>query len=174
MDDLPTDLLAALPETGVPLARQWWGSLAEADRERIALAASAEQQIRLQKAADKRGQVISLGCIGLLIGLGLAFGIGWFWGGYTQAHRDAERQYQQDCELFAPVLAADPAFHRLIKVNFPVAGYCLDGSVRTQADFDRLQNEVARIFGVPRIGHVLANVWIEEAAVPAAAPGRGG
>jgi hypothetical protein len=35
MEELPADLLAALPEAGLPIAQQWWASLAEADRRRI-------------------------------------------------------------------------------------------------------------------------------------------
>jgi hypothetical protein len=36
MEELPSDLLAALPEAGVPVAQQWWASLSDADRRRIA------------------------------------------------------------------------------------------------------------------------------------------
>ena len=36
MDDLPADLVTVLPEGGVDVARQWWSTLTEADRQRIA------------------------------------------------------------------------------------------------------------------------------------------
>ena len=36
MDNLPPDLLASLPEGASPVAQQWWSSLSEADRTRIA------------------------------------------------------------------------------------------------------------------------------------------
>lgn len=36
MDDLPADLVTALPEAGVPVARQWWAGLSDDDRRRIA------------------------------------------------------------------------------------------------------------------------------------------
>ena len=36
MDEFPADLLAALPETSVPTVRQWWKTLDQADRLRIA------------------------------------------------------------------------------------------------------------------------------------------
>jgi hypothetical protein len=110
--------------------------------------------------------------IGIVCGIGLAFGSGWFWGGFTQARREAERRYQQDCEMFAPVLTADPAFRRLLTFDFPVNGYSLGGPVATPADYDRLRREVARAFGEPRVGHILADVWVEALAEPAAAVDR--
>jgi hypothetical protein len=36
MDELPPDLLAALPDGAGPVAEQWWASLSEADRRRVA------------------------------------------------------------------------------------------------------------------------------------------
>jgi hypothetical protein len=36
VDDLPPDLLSALPEGAGPIAARWWGALSEADRRRIA------------------------------------------------------------------------------------------------------------------------------------------
>jgi hypothetical protein len=36
MEELPADMLAAIPEAGVPIAQQWWASLPAADRRRIA------------------------------------------------------------------------------------------------------------------------------------------
>ena len=36
MNDLPPDLLASLPKGSEPVAQQWWASLSEADRSRIA------------------------------------------------------------------------------------------------------------------------------------------
>jgi len=36
MDEFPPDLLAALPEGAAPVARQWWASLSNVDREQIA------------------------------------------------------------------------------------------------------------------------------------------
>ena len=36
MDDLPADLVAVLPESGIHLARQWWASLSDADRRKVA------------------------------------------------------------------------------------------------------------------------------------------
>ena len=36
MEEVPADLLMALPEAGVPVVQQWWLSLTDADRRRIA------------------------------------------------------------------------------------------------------------------------------------------
>lgn len=36
MNEFPEGLLAALPEAALPAARQWWASLVDADRSRIA------------------------------------------------------------------------------------------------------------------------------------------
>lgn len=36
MNDLPVDLVAVLPEGGVNAAHQWWSTLSETDRQRIA------------------------------------------------------------------------------------------------------------------------------------------
>jgi hypothetical protein len=35
MDELPPDLLALLPEGGVPIAKEWWSSLSDTDRRRL-------------------------------------------------------------------------------------------------------------------------------------------
>ena len=88
--------------------------------------------------------------------------------------QESERRYEQERELVAPVLAADPAFGRIMTVDFPVAGICLSGPVETRDDYNRLRAAMIRLFGEPRVGHVTQEVWVERATEPAAAPGRGG
>ena len=63
-----------------------------------------------------------------------------------------------------------PNSGRLVTVNFPVAGICLAGPVETRDDYNRLRAEMVRLFGEPRIGHVMGDVLVE----PAAAPDHGG
>jgi hypothetical protein len=104
----------------------------------------------------------------VVIGLGAAFRVGYDYGQCVAVHREFERQYDRERELVAPVLAADPAFGRLITVNFPVAGICLGGPVATRDDYNRLRSEVLRLFGEPRVGHVMQDVWVERAAEPGA------
>ena len=41
-------------------------------------------------------------------------------------------------------------------------GFCVMGPVATQDDYARLQAEVVRLLGEPRLGHVIADVWVEE------------
>ena len=117
-----------------------------------------------------RRALIALVVVLIVCSMSLAFLVGLPYFRFIQAHRDADRRFRQDCELFAPVLAADPAFQRLVPFDFPVNGYCLGGPVPTQADLDRLREHVARVFGEPRVGHILADVWVEPAAEPAAGP----
>jgi hypothetical protein len=105
---------------------------------------------------------------GVLCSVLFAFGAGWFFGGFTQAQREVQRRYQHDCELARPLLA-EPAFQRLVPFDFPVNGFCLGGPLATQADYERLRAEVTRLFGEPRVGHILADVWVE-AAKPVVAP----
>jgi hypothetical protein len=116
----------------------------------------------------------ALVALAFVVGLCTAFQVGWEAGQYAQAHREFERRYAEDRKLVAPVLAADPAFQRIVTVNFPVAGICLDGPVETRDDYDRLRAEMVRLFGEPRIGHVMQDVVVERAAEPAAALDRGG
>ena len=80
---------------------------------------------------------------------------------FIQAQREAERRFAADVALATPVLSADPTFHRLVSVNFPVAGFCLSGPVPTRANYDRLRSEMKSLFGEERMGHVMADVWIE-------------
>lgn len=105
-----------------------------------------------------------------LVAVSLAGFAGWVGGGFVTARGEADRRYAEDLNLAAPVLAANPAFQRLMPVDFPVNGFCLSGPVATQTDYDRLRAEMIRLFGEPRAGHVLADVWIEAAAKPNAAP----
>jgi hypothetical protein len=97
----------------------------------------------------------------VLLGLCAAFCAGWFSGGRYTYMKVTERRYNQDVEFVMPGLAADPAFRRLETFDFPVNGFCLQGSVATQADYDRLWAEVLRLLGESRVGHVMADVWIE-------------
>jgi hypothetical protein len=99
--------------------------------------------------------------IAVLLGLAVAFVAGWFGGGQYTHLEDKERRYEKDVEAVMPVLAADPAFRRLEPFDFPVNGFCLQGSVATQADYDRLWAEVARLLGELRVAHVMADVWID-------------
>jgi hypothetical protein len=109
-----------------------------------------------------------------VIGLCAAFKVGWEAGQFAAVHREFERRYEAERELVAPVLAADPAFRRLVTVNFPVAGICLAGPVDNWSDYNRLRAEMLRLFGEPRIGHVMQDVVVEQAARPRAANDRGG
>jgi hypothetical protein len=112
--------------------------------------------------------------LAFVVGLCTAFRIGWEFGQLAEAHREFERRYAEEQKLVAPVLAADPAFRRIVTVNFPVAGICLAGYVETRDDYNRLRAEIVRLFGEPRIGHVMQDVVVERAAEPAAALDRGG
>ena len=116
-----------------------------------------------------RRALIALVVVLIVCSMSLAFLVGLPYFRFIQAHRDADRRFRQDCELFAPVLAADTAFQRLVPFDFPVNGYCLGGPVPNEADLDRLRGHVTRVFGEPRVGHILADVWVEPAAEPAAA-----
>lgn len=101
---------------------------------------------------------------GLILGLSAGLIFGWQLGGYYTIHREFEQRYLADCDLAAPVLAADPAFRGLVPVNFPVAGFCLGGIVATRDEYDRLRKEMARLFGEPRVAHVMQDVWVKEQA----------
>ena len=85
------------------------------------------------------------------------------------AYRQAERRFQHDCELAAPALA-DPPSRRLLTLDFPSAGFYLDGPVATKADYDRLRAEMTRFFGEERVSHVMTNVWVEAKTETAPAP----
>jgi hypothetical protein len=111
--------------------------------------------------------------VGAIFGLGLAFAAGWTAAIFTDGPRQAERRFKADCELAAPVLA-DPAFRRLEPFDFPVNGFSLGGPVATRAEYNRLQAEMARLFGEPRVGHIVADVWVETGAEPGPAADRAG
>jgi hypothetical protein len=115
-----------------------------------------------------RRLLVASGVLLGLLGLGLAFAAGWFAGAFTEGQRQADRRFREDCNVAAPILA-DPAFRRLEPFDFPVNGFSLGGPVPTQADYDRLSVEVSRVFGEPKVGHILADVWVE-AAEPGVAP----
>jgi hypothetical protein len=101
--------------------------------------------------------------VGCLLGvLGVAACVSFPFIQFIQAKRDAERRFAVDVALATPVLSADPTFHRLIPVNFPVAGFCLSGPVPTRTDCDRLRSRMKSLFGEERMGHVMADVWIED------------
>jgi hypothetical protein len=99
--------------------------------------------------------------IAVIISLAAAFVAGWVGAVFYGGHEAKERRYKDDVEAVMPVLAAEPAFRRLEPFDFPVNGFCLQGSVATQADYDRLWTEVARRLGEIRVGHVMADVWID-------------
>ena len=107
----------------------------------------------------------------VLVAVCIAGLAGWLGGACAQARREAERRYAEDLELAAPALT-HPAFKRLIPVDFPVRGFCLSGPVVTQADYDRLRAAMVRLFGEPRVEHVLADVWVETPVGPNIAPDR--
>jgi hypothetical protein len=111
---------------------------------------------------------------GLLIGLVIGSYAGYQYGQFHALHRDFERRYEEDRGLVAPLLAADPAFRRIVTENFPVAGICLAGPVESQEDLRRLHGEMARLFGERRVGHIMQDVVVERSAEPVAAPDRGG
>src|SRR4051812_46174412 len=99
---------------------------------------------------------------GILFGLCAAFCTGWVGGRWFTGRSIADEQQKRDAEHVAPVLAADPAFQKLIPCGYPVGGYCLSGPVPTQADYDRLWSALARLLGEPRMTVVLNDVWVEE------------
>src|SRR4051794_34348922 len=101
-----------------------------------------------------RRTLVTFLVVGVVCGMGLAFGVGWGWGRFTQAHREADRRFREDSERFAPVLGADPALRRLQPFDFPVTGFSLGGPVPTQSDLDRLRGHVTRVFGEARAGHI--------------------
>jgi len=104
--------------------------------------------------------------VGTVVGAAAGLYFGWQLGQFYAVHRESERRYEADCALAAPVLAADPGFHQVVTFNFPVAGFCLGGPVPTQDDYDRLRAAMLRLFGEPRIGHVMQDVWVERADEP--------
>ncbi|HVK17472.1 MAG TPA: hypothetical protein VM533_11020 [Fimbriiglobus sp.] len=104
---------------------------------------------------------LALIVFGALFAVCAAFYAGWGAGKWYGVHHEFERRFEEERQLASPVLATDPAFRRLLPVNFPVLGFCLDGPVPTKADHDRLRAEMVRLFGEPRIEHVLSDVWIE-------------
>jgi hypothetical protein len=103
---------------------------------------------------------------GTLIGLGAGFYIGWEAGHFVTVQRLHNQQYERDAALVYPLLSGDPAFHRLGPLNYPVGGFCLVGTVPTQADHDRLRAELVRLLGEPRMAHVLNDVTVEGAKEP--------
>jgi hypothetical protein len=116
---------------------------------------------RVEELERKHGMRLALIVYGALIGVCAAFYAGCEAGKWYRAHHQFERRFEKERQLASPVLAADPAFRRLLPVNFPVLGFCLGGPVPTKADHDRLRAEMVRLFGEPRIDHRLADVWVE-------------
>jgi len=58
MDPLPPDLLALLPEGTAPVAEQWWASLSDTDRQRIAGLWDERLEVRFfEPQADTTGRV---------------------------------------------------------------------------------------------------------------------
>ena len=102
--------------------------------------------------------IIAVGLIGTVAG----FCIGYPVGRLRMAFEEIERRYEEDCASAAPVLAADPAFRRLKTARYPVLGFCLEGPVAKQDDYDRLRAEMARLFGEPRVAHIMNDVVVEE------------
>jgi hypothetical protein len=82
----------------------------------------------------------------------------------------SEQRFRNDAEQLAQFLNADPAYRELIAVNFPSLGYSLSGPVETQANLDRLRQEVVRVFGEERAPHIMADVWIEPRSKAKAKP----
>ena len=108
---------------------------------------------------------VSAVLIGIVIGFSVGICVSFSMGGHLGALRAFERRYAEECELVAPVLASDPAYRKIVTVNFPVRGICLSGPLETQAEFDRLRAEMLRVLGEPRIGHVMSDVWVEKADI---------
>ncbi len=106
--------------------------------------------------------------VAVVFGIGAGFAVGWQLGQYYAVHREFEQRYAAERSLVAPVLAADPAFRQITTVNFPVAGICLGGPLETRDDYERLRAAMLRLFGEPRIGHVMQDVWVGRAAEPSA------
>ena len=105
----------------------------------------------------------------VVIGQSLAFAAGWCVSGYIHVRSETERHFRRDCELAAPILAADPAFRRVESFDFPVNGFCL-GWAAAQTAHDRLRIEVNRVFGAARAEQSMADVFIESATEPNVAP----
>lgn len=82
----------------------------------------------------------------------------------------SEQRFKKDSEQLTPFLDAEPAYRRLVPVNFPSAGYSLSGPVETRAEFDRLWLEVVRVFGEERASHIMTDVWIESGSKAKPAP----
>lgn len=58
MDEIPPDLLAALPEGAAPAARKWWASLEAADRVHLAGLWDSRLEVRFfEPQADDNGKV---------------------------------------------------------------------------------------------------------------------
>ena len=98
--------------------------------------------------------------LALLIGLAAGGAVGWFAGRFSAVIKAADEQYDRDTALAWPVISRDPAFRELGALHYPVGGFCLAGSVPTQADYDRLRAEMVRLFGEPRVGHILNDVRV--------------
>lgn len=110
--------------------------------------------------------------VAALFGLALAFAAGWTAAIFSFGPMHSAERFRADCELAAPVLA-DPAFRRLEPFDFPVNGFSLGGPVATRAEYNRLEVEMGRLFGEPRVGHIVSDVWVEKAQQDVA-PDRGG
>jgi hypothetical protein len=100
--------------------------------------------------------------LAILVGLAIGGSVGWFAGRFVTVLKVADEQYDRDTALAWPVLSGDPAFRHLGPLNYPVGGFCLAGSVPTEADYDRLRAEMIRLFGEPRVDHILNDVRVEE------------
>jgi hypothetical protein len=55
----------------------------------------------------------------------------------------------------------DPAFRDVVTLYYPILGFHLAGSVKNQEDHNRLRAEMVRLFGEPRIGHIMQDVRAE-------------
>lgn len=82
----------------------------------------------------------------------------------------SEQRFKKDAEQLAPFLDAGPGYRQLVPVNFPSAGYSLSGPGETQAEFDRLWQEVVCVFGEVRASHIMTDVWIDSGSRAKSAP----
>lgn len=71
------------------------------------------------------------------------------------------RQYLEECDVVAPVPAADPAFARFELDEMSSGGVFLTGSGPAQADLDRLQEEVAWAVGESRARVTVSGVEVK-------------
>ncbi|HEY1377868.1 MAG TPA: DUF2961 domain-containing protein [Gemmataceae bacterium] len=100
----------------------------------------------------------------LVIGPIAGIVVGEKYGHYAGAVSEFERRYEEDRKLIEPVLTTDPAFQQVTTLNFPVAGTCLQGPIKSRAAYNRLRGEMIRLFGESRIGHMMQDVFIEHEA----------